>query len=278
MSESQDQSLLDRVVIVTGGARGLGREMALALVERGAKLVLTGASESAALRETVADAKAVAGPGRVIGLASDVSDFSACQAVVAAAIAAFGSLHVLVNNAGQGMRLISETFNTKPVPFWEINPEHWRSIMATNVNGVFNMSRASVPHMLAQGFGKIINISTSDPTMVRRGYSPYGPSKAAVEAMSRVWSQDLQGSGVDVNVYLPGGAADTDLLPPGDSRRGADGNLLPAAIMRRGITWLCSDASNGQSGGRYIARLWDEALPATQAAAKANAPGHFLAP
>jgi len=107
MSELQDQSLLDRVVIVTGGARGLGREMALALVERGAKLVVTGASESAALRETVAIAQTVAGPGRAIGLAADVADFSACQSVVAAAIAAFGTLHVLVNNAGQGMRLIN---------------------------------------------------------------------------------------------------------------------------------------------------------------------------
>jgi 3-oxoacyl-[acyl-carrier protein] reductase len=190
----------------------------------------------------------------------------------------FGGLHVLVNNAGQGMRVISETFNTRPVPFWEIEPQHWQSIMATNVNGAFNMTRACVPHMLAQRFGKVINISTSDPTMVRKGYSPYGPSKAALEAMSCVWAQDLAGMGVDVNVYLPGGAADTDLLPPSENKRGADGNLLPAAIMRRGITWLCSDASNGRTGGRYIARLWDETLPAEEGAANALAPGHFLSP
>ncbi|MES2413509.1 MAG: SDR family oxidoreductase [Pseudomonadota bacterium] len=276
MSDSQDASLKERVVIVTGGVRGLGREMALELVEQGAKVVVTGSSESDAMRETLAQGAEIAGPGRIAGLAADVGDFAACQKVLAFTLEKFGALHVLVNNAGQGMRLISETFNTQPVKFWEVDPADWRSIIATNVNGVFNMSRACTPHLLEQGFGKIINISTSDQTMVRKGYAPYGPSKAAMEAMSRVWSQDLAGTGVDINVYLPGGAADTDLLPPSDNKRGADGNLLPAAIMRRGIGWLCSDASNGHTGGRYIARLWDESLPAAEGAAKALTPGHFL--
>src|SRR5690606_10784991 len=128
----------------------------------------------------------------------------------------------------------------------------------------------AVPHMVAQGFGKVINISTSDQTMVRKGYSPYGPTKAALEAASRVWAQDLEGTGVEVYVYLPGGAADTDLLPSGPDRKGADGNLLPPSIMRRAILWLCADDSTGMSGGRYIARMWDEALPAAEAAAAAR--------
>ncbi len=276
MANAKDASLQDRVVIVTGGVRGLGREMALELAAQGARVVVTGASASDAMRETLAMGEAIAGAGRVLGIAADVGDFAACEKVLQFTLGEFGALHVLVNNAGQGMRLISETFNTKAVPFWEIDPAHWRSIMATNVNGVFNMSRACVPHLLSQGFGKVINISTSDPTMVRKGYSPYGPSKAALEAMSRVWAQDLEGKGVDVNVYLPGGAADTDLLPPSENKRGADGNLLPAAIMRRGIAWLCSDASNGKTGGRYIARLWNEALPGAEGASAASAPGHFL--
>jgi NAD(P)-dependent dehydrogenase (short-subunit alcohol dehydrogenase family) len=276
MLQAKDGSLVDRVVIVTGGVRGLGREMALALVEQGARVVVTGTTASDAMQETVAQAQALAGPDRLFGMAADVTDFAACQAVVQATLERFGALHVLVNNAGRGMRLISETFNTVAVPFWEIDPQHWRSIIDSNVNGVFNMARACVPHMVDRGFGKVINISTSDPTMVRRGYSPYGPSKAALEAASRVWAQDLAGRGVDVNVYLPGGAADTELLPPSPDKRGADGHLLPAAIMRRGIVWLSSDASNGRTGGRYVARLWDESLPAAAGAAQASAPGHFL--
>ena len=108
--------------------------------------------------------------------------------------------------------------------------------------------------------------------MVRRGYSPYGPSKAALEAASRIWAQDLEGTGVTVNAYLPGGASDTDLIPGGEGRAGADGNLLPASIMRRGIVWLCGPGSDGITGARYTARAWDEALPPEEAAAGARSP------
>ena len=269
-------SLRDRVVIVTGGARGLGREMALALVETGARVLITGSAESGAMQETLALAAKVAAPGRMIGMVADVADYAQCEAVVARAKAEFGALHVLINNAGRGMLLISETFNTEPALFWKADPQAWKQIIDTNVTGAFNMARAAVPGMVAAGFGKVINISTSDQTMVRTGYSPYGPSKAALESASRVWAADLAGTGVDVTVYLPGGAADTNLLPQTANRRGADGMLLSPAIMRRGVLWLCSDESNGQSGTRYIARLWKEELPAAEAAAGARAGGHFM--
>lgn len=275
-SHSFDASLRDRVVLITGGSRGLGREMALELVALGARVAVTGSRPSPSLDETAALADKIAGPGRLLPLVADVTDPQACERAVQTVCAAWGGLQVLVNNAGLGMRLVSETFNTVPVPFWQIEPSAWHRIIDTNVNGAFLMARACVPLMLNAGFGKIINISTSDPTMVRKGYSPYGPSKAALEAASRVWAQDLQGTGIDVNVYLPGGAADTDLLPPSQSKRGADGQLLPASIMRRGIGWLCADASNGKTGGRYIARLWDESLAPDAAAAGALALGRLL--
>ncbi|MBB3021386.1 3-oxoacyl-[acyl-carrier protein] reductase [Microvirga lupini] len=264
-------SLRDRVVIVTGASRGLGREMALELAASGCKVAICGSADTPELRATASDAEAFAG-GSILVHIADVADPAACDGLVAATLVRFGRIDVLINNAGRGMRLISETFNTVPTKFWEAKPDDWRAIIDANLNGAFYMARAVAPHMVAQGFGKIINISTSDQTMVRRGYSPYGPSKAALEAASRVWAQDLEGTGVDVNAYLPGGAADTDLLPPSGVRRGADGNLLPSSIMRRAIGWLCSDASNGQTGGRYIARLWDDALPATEAAAASRSP------
>ncbi|MDO1583408.1 SDR family NAD(P)-dependent oxidoreductase [Rhizobium oryzicola] len=271
MSSVSYPSLAGRPVLVTGGSRGLGREMVLALIEAGASVAVVGSKPGAALTETVDEANRK-GPGKAIAVVADVADYAQCEAAVLAAVDAFGRLDVLINNAGLGMRLISESFNTEPSRFWEADPEAWRAIIDTNVNGAFNMARAAVPKMLANGFGKVINISTSDQTMVRRGYSPYGPSKAALEAASRVWAQDLAGRGVDVNVYLPGGAADTDLLPPSVDKKGADGNLLPASIMRRAILWLCADQSKGQTGGRYIARLWDEALPIEAAAAAARSP------
>ncbi|MGB6120039.1 MAG: SDR family oxidoreductase [Mesorhizobium sp.] len=265
---AHDASLSGRVAIVTGASRGLGREMALEMAAAKMRVALVGSTPSEALNETLAEIRAAGGDA--IALVADVADYAACEMAVADTVAAFGRVDVLVNNAGLGMRLISQSFNVEPTKFWQAAPDAWRRIIDANVNGAFNMARAAVPLMVAQGFGKVVNISTSDQTMVRKGYAPYGPSKAALEAMSRVWAQDLAGTGVDVNVYLPGGAADTDLLPPSDDKKGADGNLLPASIMRRGILWLASDASNGETGGRYIARLWDEALPADQAAAGAR--------
>jgi len=269
MNES-DLSLKDRVVVVTGGTRGLGKEMALALLAAGARVAITGSEITPAMDATLAEGRALAGEDRMFAVAADVADPGDCRRAIDQIIDVFGAVHVLVNNAGRGMRLISETFNTQPTRFWEADPIAWRKIIDTNVNGPFNMAHAITPHFLAQGFGKIINVSTSDVTMVRKGYAPYGPSKAALEAASRVWAQDLAGTGVTVNVYLPGGAADTELLPTGPDKKGADGNLLSPAIMRRGILWLCSDASNGHTGERYTARLWDEALPADQAAAGAR--------
>jgi NAD(P)-dependent dehydrogenase (short-subunit alcohol dehydrogenase family) len=257
-----------RVVLITGASRGLGFEMALELAGQGARLAITGSTDSPALTDAT---RALRDAGaEVLALAGDVADAGEAARLVAETVARFGRIDVLINNAGLGMRLISETFTTEPARFWLTDPEAWARIVATNLNGPFHMAAAVAPGMVAQGFGKIINISTSAQTMVRRGYSPYGPTKAALEAASRVWADDLAGTGVDVNVYLPGGAANTDLLPGGPDRRGADGNLLPAAIMRRGIGWLCSDLSNGQTGGRYIARLWDVSLPPDQAAAGAR--------
>lgn len=249
-------SVNGRVVLITGGSRGLGREMALALAGAGARVVITGAGPSDALSATCRDLG-----NDAVSIAADVTSPAAAAEAVATAVRTFGRLDVLINNAGLGMRMISETFNTTPTKFWEADSNAWCDIVNANINGPFHMARAAVPQMLAQGFGKIINISTSDQTMGRTGYAPYGPSKAFLEAASRVWAADLAGTGVDVNVLLPGGATDTDLLPPAPDKKGADGNLLSPDIMRAPALWLASDASNGITGARYIARLWQNEDP-----------------
>ncbi len=261
-----------RVAVVTGGGRGLGREMALALAQAGASVVITAAQSLQEIEKTRADIAGLVGEGRCLAIRADVARPDACREVVSQACAAFGQVDVLVNNAGRGMRLVSEMFTTTPVPFWEVPHAIWSQIMDINVNGAFAMAQAAISGMLARGHGRIINISTSDMTMVRRGYAPYGPSKAALEAMSRCFAQDVAGTGVTVNVLLPGGATDTELLPGGAGRRGADGQLLSPSLMRAPVTWLASEASAAMNGRRIIARLWDAALPPEEAAIKASSP------
>jgi 3-oxoacyl-[acyl-carrier protein] reductase len=266
-----------KAIIITGGGRGLGWEMADALLQAGHRVLVTGARESAELEAACARWNAGLDTPRAIAVIADVSDWAQCQRVASRCLEAFGRIDALINNAGRGMLEISQTFNTEPALFWKADPQGFRNIVDANVTGAFLMARACVPAMVAQGSGRVVNISTSQVTMVRTGYCPYGPSKAALEAMSVVWAKDLQGTGVTVNVLLPGGAADTRLLPgSGSGRRGADGNLLSPALMRAPIVWLIGQAGTEVNGQRYVARLWPEGMDGEQAADKARSPAHEL--
>ncbi len=262
--------LRGRNVLITGGGRGLGYEMALALAAVGANVAVTAARSAAELAQVADEAGALPGGGSFLTLQSDVIDSDQCCETVAAVIRRFGSLDVLINNAGRGLKSVNPDYVENPIPFWKAPTEGWFEIVQTNILGVFNMSRPAAAHMVEKGYGKIINISTSDITMVRRAYSPYGPSKAFLEAASRSWAEDLAGTGVTVNVFLPGGATDTAILPDMASKRGSDGNLLDPKIMRGPVLWLCSNAADNHTGGRYIARLWDDSLPPNAAAAGAR--------
>jgi NAD(P)-dependent dehydrogenase (short-subunit alcohol dehydrogenase family) len=121
--------------------------------------------------------------------------------------------------------------------------------------------------MRAAGWGRIINISMNTETMRRRGFSPYGPSKAALESATIIWAQDLAGSGVTVNALLPGGATATGMIPksfPDDSRA----SLLDPAIMVPPLLWLASTKSDGVTGKRFVAK--DFRADAPDAAATAG--------
>jgi 3-oxoacyl-[acyl-carrier protein] reductase len=126
--------------------------------------------------------------------------------------------------------------------------------------------------MVARGQGKIINISTSERTMVRPCFSPYGPSKAFVEACSRIWAGELKGTGVSVNVLSPGGAVDTAADVTGVQTAGKA--FLPASVMIAPVAWLSSTASDEINGDRFVANLWRDDLPLHEriAAARQNLP------
>jgi 3-oxoacyl-[acyl-carrier protein] reductase len=165
-----------------------------------------------------------------------------------------------VNNAGRGLREISDDFHSEALKFWDATPEGWQEIIRSNVNGPFLMARAVAPHMIRSGWGRIIGISTSRVTMIREGFAPYGPSKAALDTMTGIFAKDLAGTGVTANILLPGGATDTDFIP----RAGRSGhylNLLPVDVMNEALLWLVSDAADGVTGARFVGKLWDPANP-----------------
>jgi 3-oxoacyl-[acyl-carrier protein] reductase len=270
VTENTDNSLENRVVLITGGSRGIGKAMAIGLAQVGARLVITASRKSSELDDAVAEIEQAAGPGRALGVVADVRNYPDCAAAVTATIDRFGAVHALVNNAGVGMGIIKADYPLGAPNFWEADPAQVARMLDTNVTGAFNMAIAIAPHLVAQGFGKIVNISTSTVTLTLKGFSPYGPSKAALEAGSIIWSRDLAGRGVDVNVLLPGGATDTSIIPPFPGREERGGGIMPPTIMVPPIRWLCSDQSNGVTGGRFIARQWDASVPAADAAAKAR--------
>ena len=202
-----------RVAIVTGGGRGIGRAIALGYAAAGAEVVIGVARNPAEAEEVVAAAETL--PGGIQAVQADVTSQTEVDRLVESALAIDGRIDVLVNNAARGMRFVNERFMTDPAPFWDADPEAWRMVIETNIVGVFLMSRAVVPHMLSAGHGSIINVTINHETMVRRGFSPYGPSKAALEAMTQVWVQELEGSGVHINLLAPGGATATGMVPEG---------------------------------------------------------------
>ncbi len=252
-----DPSLINRAIIVTGGSRGLGKEMALALVEAGARVAVVALHDSAHLAQTVKEAQAIAGGGRLIPIVADLRRDQDCQRVAAEAIGAFGTIHVLFNNAGLGIQVV-EDYSGKPrTMFWETPLQAWYDLVDTDVHGVFLMARAVAPIMIAQKFGKIVNTSTNRHTMLRLGGSSYGGAKAFVEVASRVWAKELEGTGVTCNVLLPGNPIDTGI------RKGPiiNDKVAHISIMRAPTLWLASDLSNGHTAQRFLASRWDETLP-----------------
>lgn len=231
-------------VMVTGGTSGLGLAMASALAASGVVVALTGRSGE--------QARAVAAglPGAV-GIELDVRDESSVARAVDGAWSHFGRLDMLVNNAGIGMRTVNPRFMSRPLGFWEVPVDGFQAVIETNLTGYFRMAREVTPRMLEAGGGRIVNVSVSESTMTRAGFVPYGPSRAASEALSRIMAADLLGTGVTVNVLLPGGATVTGMLPDGAVSEG--GRFLEASVMGPPIVWLASEEAAGVHDQRIAA-------------------------
>ena len=241
--------LATRRVLVTGGTSGLGLAMASALAAVGASVALTGRSAERA-RQTAGSLPPT------VGLGLDVRDEASVRRAIDEASARLGGIDMLINNAGIGMRTVNPRFLSQPRGFWEVPPDGFRAVIDTNLTGYFLVAREVTAPMLAAGSGRIVNISMNHSTMNRAGFVPYGPSRAGAEALSRIMAADLRGTGVTVNMLLPGGATRTGMVPE-DAHSIPGRSLLDPAIMGPPIVWLASADADGVHDERLVATEFD---------------------
>ena len=254
-----------RVALVTGAANGIGRAIAHRLAGLGMSLIAVD-RDRAGLDALRREAGAAAENIKV-----DVVDFAAEDAdrSIAELAGRSGAVDVLVNNAGIGMGAVRNDYHAKPVAFWEVSPAHWRRFFAVNTHPSFLLAYHLAPGMMERKWGRIVNVTTSLGSMLRRGYVPYGPSKAAAESMTACMAKDLDGTGVTANVIVPGGVTNTRLVPEGAFDRA---ELLQPEIMLPPLEFLLSRDGSKINGRRFVAAHWDCGLPAAAAAEASGAP------
>jgi 3-oxoacyl-[acyl-carrier protein] reductase len=249
--------LSQRTAIVTGAAGGLGRAMAAALARAGSHVVLVDL-DPARLAAALAIFRIQFG-AKAQSFVADISNPSQAQAAVDFAKGLTGCLDILVNNAAIGPTVLEQSAESKSLKFWESDEKLWRRSVDVNVNGTFLMARCAAPALIENGWGRIINISTSLSTMQRAATSPYGVTKAAIEAETQIWARDLEGTYVTVNTLLPGGAVDTDFVSAGTRVAASKGKvkLLAPEVMVQPLLYLASQYSDGVTGCRFVASRWD---------------------
>ncbi|MGI5208052.1 SDR family NAD(P)-dependent oxidoreductase [Spirillospora sp. CA-108201] len=229
-----------RIVLITGGAGGIGRATAHAFAREGATAVLAG-RDAAALAEAVKEI----GSDRADHVVADVSDPASAAGMVEAVVRRHGGLHVAVNNAG---------ILGAAGPVADIDTAAWNDVLAVNLTGVFLSMKHEIAHMRAHGGGSIVNVASNIGAHGRRpGLAAYAASKAAVSVLTRTAALDHVADGVRVNAVSPG-ATDTPMsLLPGETpaeraermRASApSGRVAGTSEVAETVLWLASDASS----------------------------------
>jgi 3-oxoacyl-[acyl-carrier protein] reductase len=184
--------LKGRTALVTGGSRGIGRAVALALAEEGADVAINYVSSEAAARD-VADHIGKMGRRALLAQA-DVSDYPDTFRMAQDVLRDFGHLDILVNNAG---------INSDKT-FTKMDHASWRKVLGTNLDGVFNCTKVFVDQMLRQGYGRVVNMTSVIGQIGNFGQANYAASKAGVAAFTKSLAKELAGKGVTVNAVAPG--------------------------------------------------------------------------
>jgi len=236
-------NLDDKVIVVTGGGTGLGREMARHLARAGADIVVA-ARRMGPIEEAAAEFRGM--NRRALAISTDVTDSQQVNALFERTLAEFGRVDVLINNAGGG---------THQKPIWEITDQDWRTGIDTNLTGAFYCSRAIMKHMVDRGNGRIINVSSGQGLRGQRGSFMYGSAKGGLIQLTRVLAGTYGPSGITSTCIVPGWFP-TREIDPGDGpnrrlailpmgRAGVPQDLAPLAVF------LASDASDYMNGEMF---------------------------
>ncbi len=256
------------VALITGAGKGIGRAMTLGLLSKGMRVAAVDRDEQSLLAlKHLANQSDQAECLELF--TEDLTSFDAVS-LVDRVQARLGSINILINNAGLGQGQVRSDYHRHPPKFYDVTSEQWLNAIAVNANAVFLLSQVVAKRMLGSGWGRIINVTTSLGTMLREGYCPYGPTKAAAEGLSAVMASDLAGSGVTVNVLIPGGIVNTPMIP-GEAPFLREELIQPEAMLTP-LYWLCSSDANHVTGLRFLANRWDDSLLAAEAAKLAGAP------
>jgi NAD(P)-dependent dehydrogenase (short-subunit alcohol dehydrogenase family) len=243
--------------------------MALGLLHAGANVVAVDV-DAAVFDSLLEDVRGDGNEDSLLLYPADITQSGSAAGIVAAALERFGRLDILINNAGLNLESIIGTSRPLPEKFWDIAPADFRRITEVNAIAPFLLASAAVVPMLAQGWGRVINVSTSLDTMFRKGMIPYGGSKAAMEAHSSAMASDLLDTGVTLNVLIPGGMVRTRMTSVAAVHYG--GGLFEPEIMIDPLLWLTSPDADSFSGRRIIAALWDNDAPIAESLEKSSAP------
>lgn len=184
--------LTDRVAVVTGASRGIGRAIALKLASRGAKVVVNYHSNTTAAEEVVQQIKDSGGEALAAG--GDVSNREAAQAVIDAALETFGQLDILVNNAGI----------TRDTLLMRMSDQEWDTVINTNLKGAFNCIKSAIKPMIKQRYGRIINITSVSGLAGNPGQANYSSAKAGLIGLTKTAAKELGSRNITVNAVAPG--------------------------------------------------------------------------
>jgi NAD(P)-dependent dehydrogenase (short-subunit alcohol dehydrogenase family) len=244
--------LTDKVAIVTGGGSGMGRELAMAFASHGAHVAV--ASNDAGQNDEVASA-IVDGGGSAVPIWVDVANPESVAAMVAATVASWGGVDILVNAAAIGQGVIAPEPEHRRLT--DLEWEGWSRLLAVNLGGTFLACREAIPVMKTRSRGSIINFSSGTVRFPLPELSAYTTSKWAVEGLTKVLALEVEAEGIRVNCLQPGGPVDTPLLFPELSREARAG-MHQASVIRSAGVWLASDESRLITGRSIVAVEWNK--------------------